>query len=255
MAEFREANQSLVFLAHRDLRGFWGSLNLGGDPTKVREALLTFFPELLAVYGEASAVLGADWYDMLRNVPPSAARFRANLASPPSVEQAQATARWAIGPLFKDDPDPAGVLTLLMGSTQRLVRQPGRDSVFNAAAGDPVRTGVARVPRGLTTCRFCTMLASRGPVYRSEVSAELVVGRGSNRTGYDSAGKRLTGGIGGGVKARGNQPLAERFHDDCDCETVVIRSRDDYPEGYDPEEYTRLYEAGSGIGRDEPAGT
>lgn len=252
MEEFRQANQALVLLAQRDLADFWRSLNLSGDPARVKASLLAYFPELVQVYGDAAALLGADWYDALRDVPASARAFKAVLASPVQREQAEASARWALGPLFLAEPEPALVLSQLMGSAQRLVMQPGRDSVFSSAAMDPVRTGVARVPRGLKTCAFCTMLASRGPVYSSEVSAELVVGRGSNRTGYDADGKRLRGGVGGGVKPRGKQPLAERFHDDCDCATVVIRSASDYPEGYDPDKYRELYEAGSGIGRDLP---
>lgn len=253
MAEFRQANQSLVVLAQRDLSQFWEALNTTGNPVAVRSAMLEFFPEIISVYGNTAAVLGADWYDAMRNVPASAASFRAAVASPAQIEQSQAAMRWGIGPLFLDEPDPSLALSQLMGSAQRLVLQPGREAVFTAAARDPVRTGVARVPRGLITCRFCTMLASRGPVYRSDVTAELVVGRGSNRTGYDANGKRLVGGVGGGIKPRGSQAIAERFHDDCDCATVTIRSRDDYPEGYDPDLYKKLYAEGSGIGRDVPA--
>src|SRR3546814_4969892 len=101
VAEFREANRSLVTLAQRDLADFWRSLNLAGSPVAVRDALLDFFPELVAAYGDAAAVLGADWYDALRNVPPSAAAFRAALASPPAVEPAQGSVRALVGPLFR----------------------------------------------------------------------------------------------------------------------------------------------------------
>lgn len=244
VAEYRDANRSLVAMAQRDLGEFWAALNLSGDPARVRDELLQFFPDLLQAYGDTAAVLGADWYDLMRDVPVSARSFDAVMAAPVGAEQAQQSARWAIGPLFTEDPDAA--LANLRKSTQRLVLQPARDSVFASATLDPVRTGVARVPSG-PTCTFCTMLASRGAVYTSEVSAELVVGRGSNRTGYDARGRRLQGGIGGGIKARGRQPLAHRFHDDCDCTTVVVRSAVDYPEGYDPAALYELYMQGRGI--------
>ena len=250
VAEFRQANQSLVLLAQRDLRDFFASLNVE-NPDTARDALLAFMPDLIQTYGDVAAVLGADWYDMLRDAPPSADRFRAAIAAAPAPDQVESSVRWAVGPLFTEQPDVDAAFAALVGATQRLVMAPGRGSVFDAAAADTYRTGVARVPQGVT-CRFCTMLASRGPVYRSEVSAELVVGRGSNRTGYDANGKRLSGGIGGGVKARGKQPLAERFHDNCDCMTVVVRSPADYPDGYDPDALLELYKQGSGIGRDEP---
>ena len=238
-------------LAQAQLRDFLSNVRLESDPVRVRNALLAFFPEMVTAYGDAAALLGADWYDMLRDAPPSVARFEAVMARPAPAEQAESAVRWAVGPLFAPEQDSIITVDRLFGSTQRLVLQPGRETVFESAAADSYRTGVARVPQGVT-CAFCTMLASRGPVYRSEVSSELVVGRGSNRTGYDADGKRLAGGIGGGVKARGKQPLAERFHDNCDCTTVVIRTPDDYPEGYDPEKYLELYRSGSGIGRDEP---
>lgn len=251
VAEFRQANKDLTLLAQSQLQDFLSSFQLSGDPVQVRNALLEFFPELVATYGDVSALLSSDFYDMLRDAPPSAASFRAAYAAPVDAAQAQASTRWAVGPLF--DQDEALFLTNILGATQRLVLQRGRDTIFESAAGDPIRTGVARIPRGTKTCKFCIMLASRGAAYSSEVSAELVVGRGSNRTGYDENGKRLTGGIGQGVKARGSQKIAERFHDDCDCETVTIRSDKDWPDGHDVAEFKKLYEAGSGVGRDLPS--
>jgi hypothetical protein len=219
VAEFREANKSLATLAQRDLEDFWRSLNVAGSPEAVRDALLEFFPELVAAYGDAAAVLGADWYDALRDVPPSAAAFRAALADPASTEQAQGAVRFLVGPLFADEPDPASVLVALTGSAQRLILQAGRDTVATSATRDPVRTGWARQPSGRDTCQFCVLLASRGAVYGSQAAA---------------------GGPG------------NRYHDHCDCVQVIIRSRSDYPEDYDLELYKRLYAEGAGIGRDLP---
>lgn len=218
MAEFRSANRDLVLLAQRDLTEFWESLNVGGSPTLVRDALLAFFPELVTVYGDTAAVLGADFYDQLRNVPPSAASFRAILAQPAPVAQSSGTVRWAVGSLFDSEPDPGLVLSKLSGAAQRLVLQPGRDSIYESASRDTVRTGVARVPSGPKTCRFCVMLASRGAVYSSEYAAG----------------------------AAGNE-----FHDDCDCVPTVIRSADDFPEDHDLDLYRRLYLESSGVGRDQ----
>lgn len=42
------------------------------------------------------------------------------------------------------------------------------------ARRDPARPRYARVPSGSETCDFCTMLASRGPVYRTERSAGAI---------------------------------------------------------------------------------
>lgn len=217
MAEFRAANQSLVLLAQRDLRDFWRSLNLSADPAVIRRSTTAFFPELIAAYGDAAALLGADFYDSLRNVPPSAARFRATLAAAAPAEQAQASARWALGSLFVAEPDADLALSKLSGSAQRLVLQAGRDTIARSAFTDPVRTGFARVPQGVT-CKFCVMVASRGAIYKDASAA-----------------------------GEGN-----RYHDDCNCVPTPVRSPDDLPEGYDVHEYRRLYEYGSGIGRDLP---
>jgi hypothetical protein len=217
VAEYREANRSLVTLAQRDLRDFWAALNLSGDPARVRNAVLEFFPELLTQYGDVAALLGADWYDMLRDAPPSAASFRAALARPADTEQAVSTARWALGPLFQSTPDPQSALAALLGSTQRLVLQPGRDTVWASARRDPVRTSFARMPSGPTTCRWCVMLASRGFDYDTAESA------GEGR----------------------------QFHDRCDCVIVPGRTRDDLPDDYDLDEYKRLYADHSGVGRDQ----
>lgn len=255
VAEFRQANQALVTLAQRDLADFWAALPLDGDPARVRNILLDFYPDLLTAYGDTAAVLGADWYDLLRHVPSSSASFSAVLASPVQVEQAQASVRWAVGPLFRDDPDPAVALARLMGSTQRLVIQPGRDSIWDSARRDPVRTGVARVPSGASTCRFCIMLASRGAIYSSVEAAGGVVGRGSAESeNFNADGsQRLFGNrMAGGVRSRGQRDIGNTYHDLCDCVPTVIRSADDYPEDHDLERYLDLYREGSGAGRDIP---
>lgn len=211
---------------------------------------MTFFPELVTEFGDVSALLAVDFYDMLRDVPPSAASFQAVYAAPVDPAKAQGATRWAVGALFDSDEDL--FLSQILGATQRLVLDRGRGSFYESASLDPIRTGVARVPSGTDTCQFCIMLASRGAVYQSEVSAELVVGRGSNRSGYDIDGKRLRGGIGGGVKPRGVKKLGELFHDNCDCTTVTIRSDRDWPDGYDLSELRDRYQAGIGTGRYAP---
>lgn len=222
VAEFRQATQSLVALAQRDMRDFWRALDVEGNPLLVKEALLAFFPELVTGYGDAAAILGADWYDLLRDAPPSAASFRAVLASPPAVEQAEASARWALGPLFAAEPDPSQVLANLYGAAQRLVLEPYRRTVIGSAIRDPLPRGYARVPVG-PTCRFCVMVASRGFVFRSRESA-------------------------------GDPDVTDRWHDDCNCDIVPGNRPGDLPEDYDLKALKRAYARGEGIGRDLDAG-
>ena len=216
VAEYRQANQALVLLAQRDLADFWASLNISRDPFLVRDELLLFLPDLVQTYGDTAAVLAADWYDSLRDAPVSASSFAAVLASPPRAGQVVGSAKWAVGPLFQDDPDAA--LRLLSGATQRLVLKSGRDSFDVSARRDPLRTSWARIPSGATTCRWCVMLASRGAVYANAAKAGEM----------------------------------NEFHDNCDCVQVPIRSDSDWPDGHDLSYFERLYVEQSGIGRDVP---
>lgn len=182
----------------------------------MRNALLAFLPELVTEYGDVSALLAADFYDMLRDVPPSAASFQAAYAAPVAPAKAQGAARWAVGALF--DSDEQLFMAQILGSTQRLVTQRGRDTIFENAGRDSVRTAVARIPSGADTCTFCIMLASRGAVYTDLVSAGEM----------------------------------NEFHDNCDCVPTVIRSKRDFPDGHDLQRFTDLYTSGLGTGRYAP---
>lgn len=202
-----------MVLAQAQLRDFLSSFNLEGDPVRVRNALLAFFPELIATYGDASALLAADFYDMLRDVPPSAASFTAAFAAPVDPGKAQGAARWAVGALF--DEDAPLFTSQILGSTQRLVAQRGRDTMVSNSARDSVRTAFARIPSGSDTCTFCLMTASRGAVYESEVTAGVM----------------------------------NDYHDNCDCAVIPVRRQADFPEGHDLAKLTDLYTSGLGTGR------
>lgn len=169
--EFRKQSESLVLLARRDLAGFWASLDLYRDPFSVRDAVTELMPELIGAYGSTEALLAADFYDMLRDVPPSAASFQALLADPPSSpEQFHGTASWGIAPLLGDEPDADGALKRLSGAVTRLVMQPNRETIVRSVAKDKQAAGWQRSTRS-GSCRFCQMLAGReGAVYKRETA-------------------------------------------------------------------------------------
>ena len=164
-----------------------------------------FFPELVTTFGDVSALLAADFYDMLRDVPPSAASFQAAFAQPIDPGKAQGAARWAVGALF--DEDAPRFQSQILGAAQRLVVQRGRDTLVDNSARDPVRTAFARIPSGADTCRFCIMTASRGAVYGDAVSAGEM----------------------------------NEYHDNCHCTVIPVRRRSDFPDGYDPDELLDRY--------------
>lgn len=77
-------------------------------------------------------------------------------------------------------------------AAERHAQQPARDIVQDVA-DEWAGVAWARVLTGPTSCSFCAMLASRGPVYTSETSAKYK----------------------GGLRV-------DKYHDGCDCEVVLV---------------------------------
>ncbi|MFZ4894643.1 hypothetical protein ACL9RL_09350 [Plantibacter sp. Mn2098] len=227
--EYRQATTSLTLLAQNQLRDVLSAFGPSSNPAAVRDVLLRYFPDFMTTYGDTAAVIGADFYDLARNLPPSAGTVQSVFAQPAKVKQSEGVVRWAVGSLFAEEPSWDGFEGSLLGAAQRLIMQPSRQTVdlmsrADARSGKVAAVGWSRIihperARTRKSCDFCVMLAGRGPVYRSEASAGAVVGRGSTRTGFDENGKRLSGGRGGGIRARSTQELAAEFHDGCNCTT------------------------------------
>lgn len=188
---YARAQNQIVYSARFKLQRLWRALGAQvWEAGVLRAALDEFFPVLVAQYGDAAATLAADWFEQQAGV-------RAVLARPVPDDVARAGARSAMDSLFKGN--PAQVLANLGVVLDRMVKQPGRDTIRESSHRAGVRW--ARVPTGAKTCGFCLMLASRGAVYRSEDTAD------------------------GG-----------RYHGDCDCVATPIRDLSEYPRGYDPDE-------------------
>lgn len=264
VADYRAAQSAVTTLAERDLHRFFARISRAGDADQIRDDLLEFTPGLVSKYKDTATLLAADWVDLttagwFRDLGKVRASSNARavldtiMGQPAPTEQVAAATRWALSPLYTEDPRPEDALKLLSGSMQRLVLQAGRGLIWDEAsqlsAEIGMRVGVIRQPSGQDTCEFCVMLASRGPMYVGLESAGGVTGRGSTRSGFDDAGRRLSGGVGGGIKARGSQDLGDGFHDNCDCVPVLIRTPDDYPSSYDQDRYLKMYRAGTGEGR------
>lgn len=111
---------------------------------------------------------------------------------------------------------PAAMASLA-ALTDQFVKQPYRETIQDTAHRS--RAAWARVPMGRETCAFCIMAASRGAVYRTDKTA------GSDR----------------------------KFHGDCDCQVVLVRGPEDYPEDYAPEAYLDIYSRGVGAAMDQGA--
>lgn len=231
VAEFRTASESLTVLMQNQLRDVLSAFGPNADPIRVRDALLEIFPDFMTTFGDTSAVLGADFYDAMRNVPASSGSVASVFAQPAKTKQSEGAVRWAVGSLFAEEPSWSEFESNILGSAQRLMLLPARATIDLLARAD-VRSGKIaatswsrqihpeRAKSG-KSCDFCIMLAGRGPVYRSSGAAGLVIGEGVDPSkAFNADGSRRAGGIGGGVKARGNQTLGADYHDNCHCVPV-----------------------------------
>lgn len=121
----------------------------------------------------------------------------------PVLEQVNGTLTWSLEPLDRDD--LAAARKRLYGSTQRLVLQPARETIWDNT--ELAKTTFARVPKP-GACEWCLMLASRGAVY-DEDTVLITTGRSTPKSG---------------------RPAGLRFHDNCRCETREVRSEDETPD-------------------------
>jgi hypothetical protein len=160
----RRAQAGIRGLVERDLRAFFGSLDLS-RPEVSRDALLEFVPVLVASYGESAAAVAADWYDEVRAAERVRGRFRARMTVPDEREAVEGTVRRAAGALFTDAPSDA--LVALSGPAGKYVVNASRATVRRSTFADPQAAGWQRVTRA-GSCGFCQMLAGRGGVYKRE---------------------------------------------------------------------------------------
>lgn len=193
-----------------------------------REMLKVALPDLmdpfLGAASDMSAVLLDELYRITANVPASEYL--------PTAEKIDRMARWAVTPMVDESLDST-VLSRVSGAAERMMYDSARLTVERGVVSNYLarknrkygnvtrdeagkRVAFQRFPAA-GACSWCRMLAGRGAVYLTAASAGGVSGRGSDRTGLDAGGSRLSGGVGGGVKARGKRSLGSNYHDACRC--------------------------------------
>lgn len=193
-----------------------------------REMLKVALPDLmdpfLGAASDMSAVLIDELYGIVANVPASEYL--------PTAEKIDRMARWAVTPMVDESLDST-VLSRVSGAAERMMYDSARLTVERGVVSNYLarknrkygnvtrdetgkRVAFQRFPAA-GACDFCQMLAGRGAVYLTAESAGGVSGRGSDRSGLDAAGNRMSGGVGGGVKARGKRSLGSNYHDACRC--------------------------------------
>lgn len=203
-------------LADSDIRGLLvaaDGLDMDGKKLLVAQAL----PELVMPYSTAAGELAGVMFEDLRAEAARRGVFYAETSTVvPSPARAAAVAGWATA---GDAVTDAQIFSALSSAVGEWVVASSMDTIASNSARELI--GYQRMPRP-GACAFCQMLGSRSDLYGSEDAATRVVGVGSDHTGYDENGKRLVGGIGGGIKPRGKRQIGEKFHNDCYCVAVPV---------------------------------
>ena len=127
---------------------------------------------------------------------------------------------------LEEDSDEDDLAVVIHFATKQ-VEQAGRDTIREAVEGgtnqEPDRRvqGWARVAGGGESCAFCTIMISRGPVYKFDTAGleaaseeeAVELWREYNRTGNE---QRL-------------MEMMNRWHPNCDCKVVPVFDRADWP--------------------------
>ena len=140
--------------------------SLSGSPESQRADLLDAVPSLIAYYADGTSALAADFYDDERERAGARGRFTAEPVIVDREEKIRRAIAWAAEPLFQ----PTDVTTeqRLAEVVQLETARPYRDTITTNRRRDPESVGWRRVAAG--GCKFCSMLASRGAVYKAETA-------------------------------------------------------------------------------------
>lgn len=182
--DYRALNKAVEAAVISELRTLWDGIK-HLETSQIKAILVNAVPDVIDKYGSMSAAVAAEWFEELIG---TGARIP-DLSRP---EAYVASTRWAISPLYSPSPNLTVAFAHLIQASTRHVKDHGRGVIDDSVSRTP---GVyyARVPTGATTCAFCLVMASRGPVYSSRESARYRASDGA------------------------------KFHAECDCEQVPMR--------------------------------
>lgn len=161
-----------------------------------------------------------------------ARRSRVTVVAPADLDpQSRRESRSRVVVTAANRRDPAVVREVAArasATVERHVRQADRETIIATADRAGEEIGWARVLSGAENCPWCAMLASRGPVYRSDKSALSVVGGRRGQT-------------------RGSRDLGEAYHDNCDCDAVLVREGEDWAGREEFERLQRMWTAATAV--------
>jgi hypothetical protein len=176
-AQHRQVQLQIRRRTLRDYARLW-PLWTGTDET-FRDLLAAVFP-LVQRDHQASSVAATGYFELFRRAE-DARGVASPLAAPPLDEDALTAALYATGrnALRRaldagQDPESAkqAALVRTSGSVVRHVLKGGRDALVLSTGSDAAAVGWQRVTDA-APCAFCALLATRGPAYRGQSTAEF----------------------------------------------------------------------------------
>lgn len=165
------AQSAVLAAAGEAVRSSWPDAG-AMSPQEFRESLTVVVQSLVERYGRAVAALAADQFETLRDKAGVTAPFRVPNVDMPPIEKVESGVRWATQDLAPGatDAEVEAAKTKVAGVAQKDVGDVGRNQMIEAIEADTEARGYARVTRP-GACSFCTMLATRGAVYKTQGTA------------------------------------------------------------------------------------
>ena len=168
---------------------------------ELRDYTIAVIDEVVQLYGDAASTAAMQMYDGIMREE-NVATGQAVIYRGPDKEAISKGVRYQARWLTEDDYDPDRYITEVRELTRYHVRKAANDTAIDnvertnaefiarqrrqkraiktGRAGRAGKVRYARVPTGLETCTYCTMLASRGFVYTTAESAGHAQHRGCN---------------------------------------------------------------------------
>lgn len=165
----QQMQAALLSLLQEPLHSAWLLLDLA-DPASL-ERYVDAIKALTHQFGLVSSSQAAVYYQELR----TAALGRSitvRPAPPADAAKVDSSIRWATRDLWTPQANPEATRVVTTGVAEKNVLDAGRQTIIQAVKSDRRATGWEREAEP-GCCYFCAMLATRGPAYRSERSADF----------------------------------------------------------------------------------
>ena len=169
-AQYHQATKDLSKLTRSQIELLFRSL-VQGKPDKDFGRILSQFPDLIDLLGKTSANLAAVFYDSEREMSGlTLAPFIAKPSTSVTMDHILESVRWSALPVLDGNPDDG--LARLLGSAQKLVLAPGRDTLIESIQSDTAKVRYERIPSA-SACGFCLMCCGNPDLLNNPADGEL----------------------------------------------------------------------------------